>query len=48
MDGKRTTKLTLKDIDDAKYAQLYTCDFEYSDTEEYVSDGIQVVVRGES
>ena len=46
-DGKRTTTLTLKDIDDIRYAKPYTCEFEYSDTEKYVSEGIPVMVRGE-
>ena len=45
-DGTRTTTLTLKDIDDGKYAGDYTCDFEYSDTENYESEEIEVVVRG--
>ena len=45
-DGTRTTTLTLKDIDDGKYAGDYTCDFVYSDTESYESEEIEVVVRG--
>ena len=44
-DGKRTTTLSLKGIDDPKFAELYTCGFKYSETEKYV-ESIQVHVRG--
>jgi hypothetical protein len=43
-DGTRTTSLTLKGIDDPKFAALYTCGFKYSEKEKY-EDSIQVHVR---
>ncbi|KAL5251233.1 hypothetical protein ACHWQZ_G016815 [Mnemiopsis leidyi] len=44
-DGTRTSTLTLKNIDEAKYAGDYVCNFGYSDTESYKSEEIDVVVR---
>ena len=44
-DGKRTTSLTLKGIDDAKFAETYSCSFIYSDSEKY-SESVELHVRG--